>query len=221
MSLLSVRDITKTFGGRRILDGATLEVPEAARIGLIGGNGSGKSTLLRIAAGLEEADAGSVTRRRGLRLALLPQHPLGDRRTPLETAREARTDLAAIDIGLAECERELAQPSVHADPDRMQAVLELQAELIRLRDEVVPRILAEQLVLSGAGQRHVAGHAPRALPLEVAGVRVAVRADRRQGGRLLGEVCHFIDTCVAITGSEVAHVLLVGRKIYIDLRVRN
>ncbi len=31
-------------------------------------------------------------------------------------------------------------------------------------------------------------------------------ADRRQGGRLLGEVCHFVDTCAAITGSEVTSV---------------
>ena len=130
MSLLSLREITKSFGGRRILDGATLEVEDAARIGLIGGNGSGKSTLLRIAAGLEEADAGSVTRRRRLRLALLPQHPLGDERTPLDVVREARADLAAVDAGLAACERELAEPSVHGDPDRMQAVLERQAELI-------------------------------------------------------------------------------------------
>lgn len=31
-------------------------------------------------------------------------------------------------------------------------------------------------------------------------------ADRRQGGRLLGEVCHFVDTCAALTGSEVTSV---------------
>lgn len=31
-------------------------------------------------------------------------------------------------------------------------------------------------------------------------------ADRRQGGRLLGEICHFVDTCAALTGSEVASV---------------
>ena len=130
MSLLSLRDITKAFGGRSILRGATLELPDGARIGLIGPNGSGKSTLLRIAAGLEDADAGAVTRRRQLRLALLPQHPLGDDRSPVETAREARTDLADVDAGLAACERELAEPSVHAQPDRMQAVLERQAELI-------------------------------------------------------------------------------------------
>ena len=30
--------------------------------------------------------------------------------------------------------------------------------------------------------------------------------DRRQGGRLLGEVCHFVDTCAAIVGAEAATV---------------
>ena len=34
--------------------------------------------------------------------------------------------------------------------------------------------------------------------------------DRRQGGRLLGEVCHFIDTCNAVVGAPVATVFAVG-----------
>ena len=48
MTLLAVRGITKAFGGREILRGVDLELPDGARIGLVGPNGSGKSTLLRI-----------------------------------------------------------------------------------------------------------------------------------------------------------------------------
>jgi ATP-binding cassette, subfamily F, member 3 len=130
MTLLSLRGITKAFGGRQILRGVDLELPDGARIGLVGPNGSGKSTLLRIATGDEEADAGQITRQRGLRLAMLAQHPLGDDRSPATTLRDARADLREIDDGLAECDRRLADPSVYNDDARMEGVLAEQAHLL-------------------------------------------------------------------------------------------
>ena len=81
--LLSARGLSKSFGGRLVLDGLDLELADGMRIGVLGPNGGGKSTLLRILAGLEHADAGTVTRRRGLVHAFLPQHVPGDERTPL------------------------------------------------------------------------------------------------------------------------------------------
>jgi ATPase subunit of ABC transporter with duplicated ATPase domains len=130
MSLLSLRGITRSFGGRRILDGLDLELPDGARIGMVGPNGSGKTTLLRIAAGEDEPDAGTLTRRRGLRLALLPQHPLGDARTPLEAVRDARADLAEIDAGLAAVTAELSDPSVYGNDAHMATALARQARLL-------------------------------------------------------------------------------------------
>jgi ATP-binding cassette, subfamily F, member 3 len=130
MTLLSLRGIAKAFGGRQILRGVDLELPDGARIGLVGPNGSGKSTLLRIAVGDEESDAGQITRQRGLRLAMLAQHPLGDERTPAATLQDARADLREIDVGLAECDRRLADPSVYSDGARMEAVLAEQARLL-------------------------------------------------------------------------------------------
>jgi ATP-binding cassette subfamily F protein 3 len=130
MTLLSLRGIAKAFGGRQILRGVDLELPDGARIGLVGPNGSGKSTLLRIAVGDEEADAGQITRQRGLRLAMLPQHPLGDERSPATTLRDARADLREIDQGLADCNRRLADPSVYNDAPSMETVLAEQAALL-------------------------------------------------------------------------------------------
>ena len=92
--VLSRRNMYEDFWA---LKGVEIEVEEGSTFGVIGPNGSGKSTLLRIAVGAEEADVGSVTRRRGLRTAMLAQHPIGDVRTPLETVRAARTDLLAVD----------------------------------------------------------------------------------------------------------------------------
>jgi ATP-binding cassette subfamily F protein 3 len=130
MTLLALHGIAKAYGGRQILRDVDLELPEGARMGLVGPNGSGKSTLLRIAIGVEDADAGTITRQRGLRLAMLAQHPLGDDRTSADTLRDARTDLREIDFGLAECNVELADPSVYNDPPRMDIVLQRQASLL-------------------------------------------------------------------------------------------
>jgi ABC-2 type transport system ATP-binding protein len=58
--LLSMRAVTKRFGGKTVLRGATVDVPAGAIVLLRGVNGSGKSTLLKIAAGVIAADDGDV-----------------------------------------------------------------------------------------------------------------------------------------------------------------
>jgi len=73
MSLVVIEDLSISFGARSIVDGLSLRIGEADRIGLIGRNGSGKSTLLRVIAGTGEADAGSVRTSRGLRIGYLAQ----------------------------------------------------------------------------------------------------------------------------------------------------
>jgi ATP-binding cassette, subfamily F, member 3 len=134
--LLSARGVTKSFGGRRILSGLDLEVADGARIGLVGPNGSGKSTLLRILAGREHADAGNVTARRGLVTAFLPQLVDGEERDALTIVRAARPELAELDAQLAACERELADPALQVDMDRMARVLARQQRLLARFEEL-------------------------------------------------------------------------------------
>jgi ABC-type sugar transport system ATPase subunit len=57
----AVRGVTKAFGAQPILRGVDLDIPEGAFAVLVGPSGCGKSTLLRLVAGLEEADAGTIT----------------------------------------------------------------------------------------------------------------------------------------------------------------
>jgi ATP-binding cassette, subfamily F, member 3 len=128
--LLSARGLVKSFGGRRVLDGLDLEIAAGARIGVLGPNGGGKSTLLRILAGVEHADGGEVTRRRGLVEAFLPQEVAGDDRTPLATVLEARPEVAALEADLAAAERRLAEPAVIADLDAMTRALAHQERLL-------------------------------------------------------------------------------------------
>ncbi|SMY10125.1 ABC transporter ATP-binding protein [Flavimaricola marinus] len=56
---ISVKDLTKVFDGRRVVDGFDLEVPKGAIYGFLGPNGSGKTTTIRMMCGLLTPDAGS------------------------------------------------------------------------------------------------------------------------------------------------------------------
>src|SRR5665213_326092 len=58
---ISVRDITKSFGERRALDGISLQVNKGELFCLLGPNGGGKSTLFRILATLSLPDSGTAT----------------------------------------------------------------------------------------------------------------------------------------------------------------
>jgi ATP-binding cassette subfamily F protein 3 len=130
MSLVTLHAIHKYFGGRLILHGLDFALNPAARIGLVGANGAGKSTLLRLIAGLDEANSGDIARRKGLRVAFLPQHIPGDERSALQTVCAARPDLRAIEEQLLACERALAEPAVTADLRRIEGVLARQEQLL-------------------------------------------------------------------------------------------
>ncbi|MFF7690130.1 ribosomal protection-like ABC-F family protein [Streptomyces syringium] len=58
---LSVRDVTKSFGTRTVLDQVSFTVRPGEKAAVIGENGSGKSTLLRLLAAAETPDAGEIT----------------------------------------------------------------------------------------------------------------------------------------------------------------
>ncbi|HTY66668.1 MAG TPA: branched-chain amino acid ABC transporter ATP-binding protein/permease [Alphaproteobacteria bacterium] len=57
---LIFRDVVKSFGGVKALQGVSFEVRRGEIVGLIGPNGSGKTTLINIATGLETCDGGAV-----------------------------------------------------------------------------------------------------------------------------------------------------------------
>jgi branched-chain amino acid transport system ATP-binding protein len=80
---LSVRGLTKRFGGFVALDAASLDVPEGSITGLIGPNGAGKSTLFATVAGFLAPEGGTV-RLRGADVTGLPPwrlHRMGLART--------------------------------------------------------------------------------------------------------------------------------------------
>ncbi|WP_022929273.1 ABC-F family ATP-binding cassette domain-containing protein [Patulibacter americanus] len=84
-NLVNLKAVGKGYASRTVLDDVTLGINAGDRIGIVGRNGDGKSTLLKLIAGIEEPDAGAVTRVGGLDLAVIAQ---GDELDPTRTIRD-------------------------------------------------------------------------------------------------------------------------------------
>mgnify|MGYP000091218670 FL=1 len=72
-NIINIEGVSKAFDIRPLLVDVSLGISEGERIGIVGRNGGGKSTLIKILAGLEEPDAGRVTRANWAKLGSLSQ----------------------------------------------------------------------------------------------------------------------------------------------------
>jgi len=99
VSLVRLEAVTREVGTFVILDRIDAAMAPGERVGLVGPNGAGKTTLLRVVAGRDEADRGTVTRRKSLSMGLLGQE------SHFDEAFMAAPDLrAAIRHGAAHLE---------------------------------------------------------------------------------------------------------------------
>ena len=88
--VFEAKDVSKSFGGRPVVLGASFRVIRRDRIGLIGPNGSGKTTLLRMLMGELEPDSGDVRRGTNVQVAYYDQQreQLDPERTVFDTVGE-------------------------------------------------------------------------------------------------------------------------------------
>ncbi len=85
MKMLTVENVSKTYGEKQLFKELTFTIAEKERIGLIGVNGTGKSSLLKIVAGMDLPDAGDIIAGKDYTISYLSQHPEFDKdRTVLE-----------------------------------------------------------------------------------------------------------------------------------------
>jgi ATP-binding cassette subfamily F protein 3 len=108
--MLTLSEISKSFGGRTLFSDVSLQVNRGDRIGLVGPNGAGKSTLFSLILQEDTPDDGDVSFERGTTLGFLPQEsaPAGD-----ETVVELAT---AITPDFIELSRKLkAWDTTHPD----------------------------------------------------------------------------------------------------------
>ncbi|MDY0190753.1 MAG: ABC-F family ATP-binding cassette domain-containing protein [Desulfuromonas sp.] len=75
MNVIDINGISKHYGERQLLHEITFAVDEEEKVGLIGRNGCGKSSLLRILSGVDDADSGTIARKRDAQVVYLAQQP--------------------------------------------------------------------------------------------------------------------------------------------------
>ena len=138
MNILSLENVSKTFGIKPLFSSVSFGLDERDKVGIIGANGSGKSTLLKVISGEELSDTGRVVIANGKVIATLSQNPPFDpEQTVIEAVFEGSNDALHQKLDLLReyetaCEQLGEQGSQH------------EKLLSRVAD------LAEQLEIAGA-----------------------------------------------------------------------
>jgi ATPase subunit of ABC transporter with duplicated ATPase domains len=148
--------VGKHHGAQVVLDQVTLTIGPQARVGLVGPNGVGKTTLLRLVAGLEQPDAGTVTRAP----ASLSVGYLAQARSP--EPGSTVLDTLARQAGIEDAERELEQAARalaagRPDDDRYAVALERVVALGTEGFEARARATCAELGLGVEPDRELAG----------------------------------------------------------------
>ncbi len=71
--VIEIKNLSKSFGDRKLIDDLNITIPKGAIVGIIGGNGAGKSTLFRMISGTEQPDSGSVELGETVKVAYVEQ----------------------------------------------------------------------------------------------------------------------------------------------------
>ena len=118
MPVLSVTDITKSYGVTPILDKVSFHVEAGEKIGVIGVNGAGKTTLMNILAGKEKADSGSVFISGDITMGFLEQQDhFDDDGTLLEETKRIYRRFTRMESELSELSQRIALASGEAEHD--------------------------------------------------------------------------------------------------------
>ena len=75
MNYLSVENIAKSYGERRLFENISFGINKDQKVGFVAKNGTGKTSLLNILAGTDSPDEGQVIYRNDIRVAFLSQEP--------------------------------------------------------------------------------------------------------------------------------------------------
>jgi len=130
--IFSMTGVTKTFQGANtpVLKNIYLSFFYGAKIGILGLNGSGKSTLLKIIAGIDKNYQGDVTFVSDYSVGYLEQEPyLDDSKTVMEVVREGAAETVAILDEYNKINDMFGLEEVYSNPDKMEKLMNRQAEL--------------------------------------------------------------------------------------------
>ena len=107
--ILLADKLSKSFGGRTLYEGVTLQLNAGQRWALVGPNGAGKTTLLKIVMGTETPDEGTVSFQKGTTVGYLEQEAkLAGHDTALEEVMASATEIRSLGARISELEAQIA-----------------------------------------------------------------------------------------------------------------
>ena len=112
--------IEKSFGGRMLYSGATLQLNAGERWALVGPNGAGKTTLLKIIMGLESADEGTISFAKDMSLGYLEQETkISGSKTALQEVLDSAVEIRDLERLINELEHAIADSEEGVEQERL------------------------------------------------------------------------------------------------------
>ncbi len=130
--IFSMSRVNKIYSStnKQVLKDIYLSFFYGAKIGILGLNGSGKSSLLKIIAGLDKNFQGDLVFAPGYKVGYLEQEPqLDETKTVIEIVREGAAEIYALLDEFNKINDDFGLPEVYEDADKMQKLMDRQAEL--------------------------------------------------------------------------------------------
>lgn len=126
MSLLTVEEVSHTFGDRVLFKNVSFRLLAGEHVGLVGANGVGKSTLMNILTGQLLKDEGKVEWTPRVHYGYLDQH---SKLEPGKTVRDVLQDAFAWLFELEQEMMDISNQMAEADPDQLEQLLERMGEI--------------------------------------------------------------------------------------------
>lgn len=148
--MISINDLTVSFGGYTLLDKINFHISENDKIGLVGKNGAGKSTIMKLICGIENPTSGRIDKPSNIEIGYLPQimkHNKG--RTVLEETLTAFDKLNRLQKELNCINTQLAERTDYESSDYMELINRLNTvnDLIAYEQSEPPEVQVEKTLL--------------------------------------------------------------------------
>ena len=148
--MISINDLTVSFGGYTLLDKINFHISENDKIGLVGKNGAGKSTIMKLICGIENPTSGRIDKPSNIEIGYLPQimkHNKG--RTVLEETLTTFDKLNRLQKELNCINKQLAERTDYESSDYMELINRLNTvnDLIAYEQSEPPEVQVEKTLL--------------------------------------------------------------------------
>ncbi|MDD2293545.1 MAG: ABC-F family ATP-binding cassette domain-containing protein, partial [Bacteroidales bacterium] len=153
--MISINDLTVSFGGYTLLDDINFHISDKDRVGLVGKNGAGKSTILKLIMGLQSPTSGKVLMPSGLNIGYLPQvMEHAKDKSVIEETMTAFSELKQLNEKMDRISLELSERTDYESKGYQKLIVELNeiSDMLAISDSESPEALAEKTLL-GLGFR--------------------------------------------------------------------